>query len=741
MKNVLLLLTALLLILSSSVFSQEALLDTTFLDEVVVSATKTEHSIFSAPASVSVITKQKIGKAPVIFIDEALKNLTGVYTKRSKMADQTASVTLRGFSGDSRTLVLLDGLPMNDGYNQGVNWDAMPIDAIEKVEVLKGSFSSLYGGNAMGGVISITSSIPKQEAVTFKSNYGTYNTLNSSLSYSNRFLKEKLGLFLSVGQQSTDGYISNLYQVKPKSGQNGIVATGWEKTKNASGEDYFIVGDIGANYMQQEQITGKLVWDINTGSTLDLTYNMTNHEYGYRNPSSYLVDNLGQPLNNGTYTINDNGTLQNVSIKPYNFLSGSGNLQVSSYKLHYKTVIKSVVINAYAGYTNNNKWYTSASTGATEDGGYGSVNITNPNKTYIGNIQVDIPVKSHIFTVGADYRKYTASGEEWLLSNWQDKDSKTSLKTSMDGKQEIISPFAQAEISILKGLKSFIGIRYDYWKNTDGTSYSVSDANHIYYDDSNSSQFSPKLALVYTPEINLNFWKLKSIRASMGKSFRAPSLYNLYKTWQYGTTTYLSNPDLKSERTSSWETGISQTFFKDRTWVNFTYFHSDITNLIYNNQISTGLKKYENAGKGKIKGFELEIDQTLFPFLSVNFNITKQSTEITENTADIASVGKRFTEVPNLIYNFGLNFHKGPAGVLLTYNYTDKIFSSSNNSDTQQGVYGANDKVKLFDGKASYSIHKNINLSLAVNNILDREYYLYYKAPGRTYSVGVTAKF
>ena len=65
---------------------------------------------------------------------------------------------------------------------------------------------------------------------------------------------------------------------------------------------------------------------------------------------------------------------------------------------------------------------------------------------------------------------YNAIGEEWYLSDWVNADSKTTMKSSMAGKQKIYAPFVQAEINILNGLKSYLGLRCDYWNNTDGRS-------------------------------------------------------------------------------------------------------------------------------------------------------------------------------------------------------------------------------------------------------------------------------
>ena len=728
------------LIPSLNMYSQGNLMDTLRLNEVVVAATKTSHSIYSVPASISIVTKNTIENSPVIFADEALRGIAGIYVKRSKLADRTSTVNLRGFSGDYRTLVLLDGIPLNDGYNQSVNWGGIPTDAVVKVEVVKGSFSSLYGGNAMGGVINILTEVPKEETFTLKSSYGTYNTFITSASYSNSFLKsKKLSVFLNVTQKSSDGYASNFYQATAKAGTGTYPVTGWQKTTNNKGTEYFLLGHLGDNWMKQTQLVAKISYDFKPGTVLDFSISSAFDKYGYRNPQSFLKDASNLPFNNGSVTIDDGGILKTLSVRSHSFQNGPGNAYTNAYKLHYKTNIKNIQINSYLGFLNDMKEYISCTTGATEDGGPGSINTTKPKQTYIASLQADIPLRNHVLTLGADYKMYNAIGEEWYLSDWVNADSKTTMKSSMAGKQKIYAPFVQAEINILNGLKSYLGLRCDYWNNTDGrSSYGTSDTTYM---NTSSSHLSPKAGLVYTPEMNWNIFKIKNIRVSAGESFRTPNLYNLYKTWSYVTTTYLSNPDLKPETSFSWEVGLTTALFNEKTIISFDYYQSYIKDMMYNSEISTGVKKYMNAGKGEIKGFEAEIKQSISSFMDLNFNITKQKTKNTENSADPVSVGKSFTNVPNLLYNIGLNFYKGPVNLMLSYNFTDKIYTSSDNSDIVQGVYGGYDEQKLLDGKISYKFNKYINLSLAVNNILDREYYLYYKAPGRNYSVGLTAKF
>ena len=95
------------------------------------------------PASVDVVTAQDIQERNVKSVPEALQQLPGVYM--SQVAQ--GGIQIRGFESDN-ILILLDGMPMNTTYNNNMEWEMLPVENIERIEVVKGAGSSLYGGRA-----------------------------------------------------------------------------------------------------------------------------------------------------------------------------------------------------------------------------------------------------------------------------------------------------------------------------------------------------------------------------------------------------------------------------------------------------------------------------------------------------------------------------------------------------------------------------------------------------------------
>ena len=121
---------------------------------VVVTATRSDKKVEDSPSSTAVINQDDIIDRDVSTIDQAINIIPGVFNRRGKgVMDTQSTITLRGFPSQQRTLIMLDGIPLNDSYQGAVQFGGLATANVERIEVVKGPFSSLYGGNAMGGVV------------------------------------------------------------------------------------------------------------------------------------------------------------------------------------------------------------------------------------------------------------------------------------------------------------------------------------------------------------------------------------------------------------------------------------------------------------------------------------------------------------------------------------------------------------------------------------------------------------
>ncbi|MBN1614632.1 MAG: TonB-dependent receptor [Deltaproteobacteria bacterium] len=136
------------------------------MDEVVVTATRNQEEISRVPANVTVITASEIEKSGATSLVEVLEKLESVQFRSYSGNPSQAQIDLRGFGGDNpygKNLVLLDGRRLNRPDMSSVNWLQIPLHNVERIEVVRGAGSVLYGDAAIGGVINVITKKGKGE--------------------------------------------------------------------------------------------------------------------------------------------------------------------------------------------------------------------------------------------------------------------------------------------------------------------------------------------------------------------------------------------------------------------------------------------------------------------------------------------------------------------------------------------------------------------------------------------------
>jgi iron complex outermembrane receptor protein len=162
------------------------------LPPVIVTATRTNIPPENATNYVTVLTHQDIKQSPELVLDDLLRQVTGFNTFRRSSSIVTApaddpeaeGVTLRGVGpgGASRAVVMLDGIPVNDAFGGWLYWDEIPLESIDRIEVVEGGGSNLWGNEAEGGVINIISKRPAEtNGVDAHASYGIRNTTQDAV--------------------------------------------------------------------------------------------------------------------------------------------------------------------------------------------------------------------------------------------------------------------------------------------------------------------------------------------------------------------------------------------------------------------------------------------------------------------------------------------------------------------------------------------------------------------------------
>lgn len=180
------------------------------LENITVSAYRSPLPSEDSPASTRVMTRQGLQRAAPPALDGKLREVPGfeLFRRSSSLVANptTEGMSLRGLGSTaaSRSLVIFDGVPLNDPYGGWIHWEEIPAPVMQSVEVVRGGASDLYGSSAIGGVVSVIPVRPHGEGLELAASYGSEGTTDDSAL--GTFSRGAWSGMLASGLIATDGY-------------------------------------------------------------------------------------------------------------------------------------------------------------------------------------------------------------------------------------------------------------------------------------------------------------------------------------------------------------------------------------------------------------------------------------------------------------------------------------------------------------------------------------------------------
>ena len=687
---------------SMNAFAQNNdVLDENFvLDEMVVSATRSEKKLLDTAASVSLITDKDLNKMHINNLDEAFVKIPGVYVGRlSGIGSTTSQTVMRGVNAANSVAVLVDGVQVNDSYNGSVTWSAIPVDMVKRVEVLRGPASVLYGGNALAGVINIITKDVDKTSVNLKLSYGSNNTQNHSLYVAGK-ASDKLDFNVNYEKKKTDGYITD-----PVLSSKAVF--GAETTTTNTGAKRWIIGNKGKRQWDENTVGVGFKYHFDESKSLALDFTKNEYEYSYSAPTSYFGDDIIKKA--GTYFST-----------PGEKASNKYNMTYNDSENGWKAVV---------GYSDQYKQHDTSISKATDS--------SKPNTRFSFDLQKNQTISANNNAVfGLNYRKDEMDATVYKLADKFHSDSKIAVDSMASGTNKSFSAYVMDEHKFSDRWTATAGLRYDKW-STDGRILLPNKTEAINYDESTYDNWSPSLSVMYKPEAD------SSVYLSWGKAFEAPSLYRMYSS-SYSSNVYnIANPNLKPQKAETFELGYKKDL-NNKSAIGVSVYDTKYKGLLYKNSLGVvdGMNAtcYQNAGEAEAKGFELELNHNFDDKWSAFLNYTYQNPVI-KKALKATEKDKYVTAIPKEVFRAGVTYSDNKWSGMLTGEYISKRFSKTDNSDTVNGVYGSYDPYFIMNMDISYSFNKNYTLTASVNNILDRDFFNYYYQPGRTYSVELNYRF
>jgi outer membrane receptor protein involved in Fe transport len=643
-------------------------------DEVTVSITRAETRLSETPASVVVLSRENLETTAAQAVDDSLRQIAGFNLFRrssSKTSNPTTQgANLRGLagSGASRAAVLLDGLSLNDAFGGWTFWSRVPQIAIEQAEVLRGGASAFYGDQGLSGAVNLrTKSFEDKPIFRFETSAGTQKTFDGSLFTA--YGRRGWNFDLALETFQTAGYIP------AAESERGAV-------------------DTRANSRHNNAL---LTIEKRFGAVQDLSVPPASAGGSSRLYSRvFLKTNIfGERRDNGTSLTNNRTYFRQIAAGADFSAYKAGAFQVRLFGE------KQVYDQTFSAISNNRNTETLSRIQRVPSQAFGA------NLFWTRSFGA-----SHVVSSSFEFRNVKGFSNETVFVN-----NRASSLVSAGGNQQTFGIFAQDVWHVSEKLNINFGARFDAWKNTDALSptlvLSNNQTNTIAFPDRSENAFSPRVAALY--QINRNF----AFVASYAKSFRAPTLNELYRAFRVGNVLTLANENLQSERADTFETGLNFTGFAKKLSLRGNFFYTEVSRPVVSITLTTtpNLITRQRQNVGKTRACGLELDAEYAPFSKLRFSASYLFTD--SRVADFPANPLLVDKLLPQVAPHQLTFQS-------VYRPTAKLTFSVQGRISDEQFEDDLNTLRLrpfstFDAFASYKF-KRFEIFTAIENIFDSRY-------------------
>ncbi len=644
-------------------------------EAVTVTATRGERRTGDVPASITVLAREDIRRSPAVVADDVLRQIPtfSLFRRTSSLASHPTSqgVSLRGVgpSGVSRTLVMLDGVPINDPFGGWVYWSRIPLETAERIEVVDGSSSSLYGNYAMGGVINVITTAPTRRTFEMKSQYGSRNSPKVDVYGSDRI--GKLGLALDANVFDTDGYPIVRASERGRVDNKAAVRFWNANLKAEYALSERIHAFARAGYFDEHRANGK-------ASTIDGT------EEGNTTRST----------------------------------SASAGVRM---RLPDESDLQATV------FADRERFHSNflAVPAATPARSLGRMTLTQtvPTTGVGGMVQWSRGFRNTQFiTGGADWRWVDGDSREHGLD--AATGTQVTLSRVSGGTQRSLGLYVQDLLVLSSRFTVTLSARVDRWRNYGGHNLETSAitglptaGNVAVLPDRDDIVASPRAAALYHLTGKIDVW------GDMGWGFRAPTLNELYRQFRVGSTLTLANPSLGPERLVGGEAGVTIAPAEALT-IRSTWFDNRVTDPVSNvtdraRSTPTAItQQRQNLGKTRIWGIQNDVEYRFRRSWRLGAAYVYDQAHVTENPANTVLVGRFLPQVPVHRGSVRVSYANARvATVAASVQFLGSQFDEDLNLATRRLP-----KYTVADLTASRAVGRNAEIFLAVQNLFDAEY-------------------
>jgi outer membrane receptor protein involved in Fe transport len=657
-------------------------------ETVTVTPSRTEERLGDVPASIAVVDKETIRQSPAVVVDDVLRLVPtfSLFRRSSAIATHptTQGVSLRGIgpSGVSRSLVLIDGVPFNDPFGGWVYWTRVPLETIDRIELIEGNSSTVYGNYAMGGVINVVSARPRPRTFEFRTQYGNLDSPKADF-----FASEVWGRFgasLEGSAFTTDGFPNVIEN------ERGLV------DRDPSGD--WAVTNV----------------DYRT-LNLKIDYSPTESVSAFFRGGYFNEDRL-----NAKYSTFDGSPEENDTT----WKSASGGVRIS---LPDQSNLQARLFSDFESF---NSSFLAVPNLVTRAIGRTSLRQHVPTTGVGGVAQWSKPVSTRqAYTAGADFRHVDGASEETAYDIVNGLTPVTARESG--GQQMSTGAFVQGQFWPAPRAALTVSGRVDHWRNYDARNLETTIAtgqptanNRASLPEKEDTVFSPRAALRVSVTDKVSAW------GNFGWGFRAPTLNELYRQFRVGALLTLANETLGPERLIGGELGLNVEPMNNLS-VRGVWFDNRVKDAV-SNVTRTDLvntQQRQNLGRTRIWGMQADVEYRIRREWRIATAYMFNQAKVKEFDANPAIVGNYLPQVPKHRGSVSASYTNprfatiAVSAMFFGRQFDDDLNTRTKPGETEPGLppYGV---VEL---TALRSIGRNLDAFVGVQNMFDQEYYVLFQ--------------
>lgn len=715
------------------------------LSEVLVVGQR-DRPITVVPRGLSVsLGEAEFEAINAVNVEDLMKYAPNFFVRKRFAGDDNAVVALRGTNSiqSARTIVMVDGFVVSNflgnRWDFPPKWNVVGPSEVRQFDIVYGPYSARYGGNSMGGVVSVTTLDPQSS--------GGYLTLQT------------LGMpFEEYGFDETfDGYsVEGGFTWKQEAGPWSVRA-GFRHFDNVGQSMTYnlltAATGTGGTPVTGAYVDPRLATPVfGAASPVDVTQDQLRLRVGYETESGWQVDGLlfgwltdQQLTDTRSFLVGTGGApvyQGRVSFGGRSW-NATGLTLSDTERTEYLAGIKLTGdLGAWRTSLNlSHYWIASQDARTSRDfltglaDGAGTLSLQEDPGWWTLDATVERRFGRHGVALGVNLNRYQTRQDSFDTTNWRAAATPV-FSASTYGRTSLAGAFVEDAIELTERTTLTAGLRVDQWRAFDGGigkrvgSAAVFDA----YPSRRENSLSPKLSLQTTlsPE-----WGLQ---LSLGTATRFPTVGELFQGRIDDITREIDpqsfDPNLEAERSKDVSFMARRSY--EKVQLTGSAFYQDIDDAIFSyqglNQFGTVVSSYKNIDRVRQYGLELIFEgrDLLLPRLDLDLSVSWMDARTVRSAANVAAEGEMFPRIPEWRANGNLRYGFTPAvKASLGWRYATR--PNSDLLGLQRGdAYGFQTEYFFVDARISWDINDHAQLSIGVDNVANTQAYVAHPLPQRT---------